>query len=66
MDFGILQPTCAIAQYVDSSIDTDYVAETARTRENPRYLPGVTMPRELIIITASRISQTGRIPSAAN
>jgi glycerol-3-phosphate dehydrogenase (NAD(P)+) len=30
-------------------IETDYVAETARTRENPRYLPGVTIPAEILL-----------------
>jgi len=30
-------------------IETDYVAETARTRENPRYLPGVELPERLLL-----------------
>ncbi len=30
-------------------IEEDYVRDTARTRENPRYLPGVRIPREILV-----------------
>jgi glycerol-3-phosphate dehydrogenase (NAD(P)+) len=30
-------------------IETAYVAETARTRENPRYLPGVRIPASILL-----------------
>lgn len=30
-------------------IDAPYVAETARSRENPRYLPGVTIPADVLL-----------------
>jgi glycerol-3-phosphate dehydrogenase (NAD(P)+) len=33
-------------------IETEYVAETARTRKNPRYLPGVRIPKD-VLVTAS-------------
>lgn len=30
-------------------IESDYVAETARTRRNPRYLPGVEIPSDVLL-----------------
>ena len=40
-------------------IDVPYVAETARTRENPRYLPGVELPRDLLVTSDAAAAARG-------
>ena len=40
-------------------IDTDYVAETARTRANPRYLPGVALPAKLVVTSDAAAAALG-------
>ena len=37
---------CAVSVW---GVEPDYVAETARTRTNPRYLPGVAIPEEVVL-----------------
>jgi glycerol-3-phosphate dehydrogenase (NAD(P)+) len=47
-------------------IDSEYVRETARTRENPRYLPGVRLPANLLVTDdfAKATADAGLIVSA--
>lgn len=40
-------------------IEADYVAETARNRENPRYLPGVALPPELLLTSDAAEASRG-------
>jgi glycerol-3-phosphate dehydrogenase (NAD(P)+) len=40
-------------------IETDYVAETALSRENPRYLPGVSLPDGLLVTPDFREASRG-------
>jgi glycerol-3-phosphate dehydrogenase (NAD(P)+) len=40
-------------------IDADYVAETARTRTNPRYLPGVALPAHLVLTSDAAVAARG-------
>ena len=40
-------------------IDAPYVAETARTRENPRYLPGVKLPPGLTLTSDAAAAARG-------
>lgn len=40
-------------------IEADYVAETARTRENPRYLPGVEIPKAMLLTSDAAAAAAG-------
>jgi len=40
-------------------IDADYVAETAKSRANPRYLPGVALPQALLLTSDGAAAARG-------
>jgi glycerol-3-phosphate dehydrogenase (NAD(P)+) len=40
-------------------IDVDYVAETAKSRANPRYLPGVALPKSLLLTSDGAAAARG-------
>jgi glycerol-3-phosphate dehydrogenase (NAD(P)+) len=40
-------------------VEPDYVAETAKTRANPRYLPGVAMPPQLLLTSDAAVAGRG-------
>jgi glycerol-3-phosphate dehydrogenase (NAD(P)+) len=40
-------------------VDPEYVAETASTRSNPRYLPGVELPRDLVLTSDVAAASAG-------
>jgi glycerol-3-phosphate dehydrogenase (NAD(P)+) len=40
-------------------IEEEYVAETARTRQNPRYLPGVEIPQDVLLTSDPAAAMVG-------
>lgn len=40
-------------------VEADYVAETARSRTNPRYLPGIALPPGLVVTSDAAVAARG-------